>query len=270
MFLENIKTMDLDENYLREQLKGRMVGDPLWVLPEVSSTNEWLKDFVRRNSTPSGAMVVADYQTSGRGRMWRQWISPAGTGLLCSFYWIPRLSISQWAMYSLASALAVYDLLMTDVSKPEGRKNVRFRWPNDILVGRKKISGILGETATAQGIVIGIGLNVLQKKSQLPGIDTTSVYMWTRKKFSRSELLVKLVSHLETRLMQLDQGNFSVLIEELNSIGPKLDSAIQVKIGGNILSGTYQGLSSEGTLLLKTNDNLVHNIATADEVRILK
>ena len=262
--------MDFDENYLREQLKGWMIGDPLWVIPEVSSTNEWLKDFVRRNSTPSGAMVVADYQTSGRGRMWRQWVSPAGTGLLCSFYWIPRLSMSQWAMYSLASALAVYDLLMIDVLKSEGRKNIRFKWPNDILIGKKKISGILGETATVQGIVIGIGLNVLQQRSQLPNTDTTSVYLWTRNKVNRSELLVQLVSHLENRFVQLDQGNIGAVIDEISAIGPKSGSGIQVKIGSNILLGTYQGLSPQGTLLLKTEDGLVHDLATADEVRTLK
>jgi BirA family biotin operon repressor/biotin-[acetyl-CoA-carboxylase] ligase len=262
--------MDLNENYLREQLKGRMIGDPLWVLPEVPSTNEWMKDFVRRNSTPSGALVVADFQTNGRGRRWRQWVCPPGTGLLFSVYWIPRLSIDQWAIYSLASALAVHDLLTQDILISRRITSVRFKWPNDILIGRKKICGILGETATAQGIVVGIGLNVLQQRSQLPNTDATSIYLWSRQKVARSKLLIQLVSHLENRFMQLDQGKINVIIAALIASGPKLGSPVQVRLGDHVLSGSYQGLSSQGTLLVKTDDGSVHDLATADEVRFTK
>lgn len=255
--------MDLDETNLRNLLKSKAIGNNLWVFPEIASTNDWLKDFVLRNDTPSGALVIADFQSRGKGRMHRNWICPPGTGLLLSLYWIPRLSISQWPLYTMAAAMAVYDLL-SKVASDSG--DVRFKWPNDILVGDKKICGILAETATARGIVIGIGLNVLQDQSQLPDDQTTSVAVWTNRKPQRLQVLLQLLSQLEHRFLQVDQGQVVELLDEISQMGLKKGSKIRVQIGTHTLTGTYQGLSPSGTLKLQTQDGLVHELATVDKL----
>ena len=261
--------MDLEENRLRQQLEGRMIGDPVWILPEVSSTNNWLREFVSKNNTPGGAMVVTDYQTSGKGRMRREWSCPPKMGLLFSVFWIPRLSIEQWPLYSMAAALAVHDLLTGDISGSHKYGDILFKWPNDIFAGGKKICGILCETATAQGIVVGVGLNVLQEKSQLPDDNATSVFLWSGQQLDRSVLLTKLIPRLEHRFTQTDQGNGADVLDDISRIGLQKNTEIRIQIGDNFLLGTYQGLSPNGMLILQTTDGLVHNLATVDKLIII-
>ena len=258
--------MELNETDLRQRLEGRNIGNNLWVFPELSSTNDWLKDFVLRNDTPGGALVIAEYQTHGKGRMNREWICPPGLGLLFSVYWIPRLSISRWPAYTMAAAMAVNDLLSEEAADPS---DIHYRWPNDILIDGKKICGILAETATARGVVIGIGLNVLQDQSQLPGDSTISMAEWTKRTPDRIDVLLRLSSHLERRFQQLDRGNVAKLLEEIKGISPDSGSKIEVLIGSHILSGTYEGLSSSGSLQIKTADGLMHELATVDRLRYI-
>jgi BirA family biotin operon repressor/biotin-[acetyl-CoA-carboxylase] ligase len=258
--------MELNETDLKQQLNGRVIGNNLWVFPELSSTNDWLKDFVIRNDTPGGAMVIAEYQSHGKGRMNREWICPPGLGLLFSVYWIPRLSISNWPVYTMAAAMAVDDLLAAEIANPA---DIHYRWPNDILIDGKKICGILAETATARGVVIGIGLNVLQDQSQLPDNNTTSMAEWTNSTPDRIQVLLRLASHLERRFQQLDRGNVAKLLEEIGRISPEPGSRIEVQLGSNTLSGTYQGLSPSGALRIETADGLRHDLATVDRLRYM-
>lgn len=163
----------------------------------------------------------------------------------------------------MAAAMAVYDLLSKVTSDSD---SVRFKWPNDIMIGGKKICGILAETATARGIVVGIGLNVLQDQTQLPDDQTTSIAAWTNRKPVRQQLLLQLLSQLEHRFSQVDQGLVEELLVEISRIGMEKGTSIKVQIGNHTLTGTYQGLSPSGTLRLQTQDGLVHELATVDKM----
>ena len=256
--------MALNETELRQRLESQNIGNNLWVFPELLSTNDWLKEFVLRNDTPSGALVIAEYQIRGKGRMNREWICPPELGLLFSVYWIPRLSISQWPVYTMAAAMAINDLL---ANESVSSADIKYKWPNDILINGKKICGILAETATARGVVIGIGMNVLQDQSQLPDDNTTSMARWTNRKPDRVHVLLRLLSHLEQRFQELDRGDVADLLEEIKGISPDPGTNIEVQLGSHTLRGTYQGLSPSGALLIKTPDGLVHELATVDKLR---
>ncbi len=268
MYSVNTPTVDIEENILRRRLKGHLIGDPIWLLPEVASTNHWLKETVSGQDTPRGAVVVTDYQTHGRGRIDREWHCPPGMGLLLSLYWTSHLPMSQMPLYSLASALAVFDLLTTDIPGHEKSDRVRFKWPNDILIGGKKVCGILSETVSDTGLIIGIGLNVHHQPENLPVPNATSIAIWTGQEINRTDLLIVLINHLETRLTQVDNSGSTSIIGELTQIGPKIGCNITAVINGQILRGTYQGLSANGALRLQNREGVVHNLTTVDKLTI--
>ncbi len=264
----NTPTVDIEENTLRRRLKGHRIGDPIWLLPEVTSTNQWLKETVGSQDIPRGAVVVADHQTHGRGRIDREWHCPPGMGLLLSLYWTSHLPMSQMPLYSLASALAVFDLLTTNIPGHEKSDRVGFKWPNDILVNGKKICGILSETVSNTGLIIGIGLNIHQKLEHLPESEATSIAIWTGQEINRTDLLIALIDHLETRFTQVDNGDNTSTVNELTQIGPEIGCNIIAIINGQIVRGTYQGLSPNGALRLQNHDGVIHNLTTVDKLTI--
>src|SRR6266851_2526497 len=105
-----------------------------------------------------GLCIVAREQTAGRGRLQRQWVSPAGAGLYFSIVLRPRIDASLWSLIPLMAALAVHDALM-QACKVE----TDIKWPNDILFAEKKLCGILAETIDTDGgraAIVGIGINL--------------------------------------------------------------------------------------------------------------
>lgn len=127
----------------------------------VGSTNDRALAWARAGA-PHGAMVTADEQTAGRGRMGRRWVSPAGEGLYVSVVLRPAQGwSSRWGALGLAVGLGLREGLAGWV--PE----VQLKWPNDLLVGARKLGGVLCETrwqGPVPDVVIGFGINVLQRE----------------------------------------------------------------------------------------------------------
>lgn len=144
---------------------------PAWtvrLLASALSTNA-----VAAEHPVAGTLVVADHQTAGRGRLDRSWETPTGTALTFSAVVDPRLDDAAWPLLPLATALAVAD----GVRRATGLE-LGLKWPNDLLIGEKKVAGILLERVLAGGrplAVIGIGVNVGMGADQLPVPTATSL-----------------------------------------------------------------------------------------------
>src|SRR5688500_16563420 len=109
---------------------------------------------------PEGLCVVAAEQTSGRGRLGRQWLSPKGAGIYFSIVLRPTLPQSSWPLLTLMTAVAVHDALLESCGL-----QTDIKWPNDIVAGEKKLCGILAETVETAGgsaVVIGVGINLTE------------------------------------------------------------------------------------------------------------
>ena len=155
-------------------------------LGETSSTNTLLLERAANNA-PEGLVLVADSQTAGRGKPGRQWISPAGKNLLCSVLLRPPLSPAQAPMFTQIACRAVAQTL-----KSKYDIDAQLKRPNDVMFSGKKLCGILTEalsTATKlDAVVIGIGLNVNAKTSELPP-EGISMFEITGKNYSLDEVL---------------------------------------------------------------------------------
>ncbi len=135
------------------------LGSPLHRLPTTPSTNDEAKHGARAGA-PHGATWVAEEQTAGRGRQGRSWVSPRGENLLFSVLLRVDCVPSRLPLVAIVAGLAVRDA----AARAAPRADVRIKWPNDVLVGTKKVAGILVEAITVgrhiEAVVVGAGVNV--------------------------------------------------------------------------------------------------------------
>ncbi|HLE42598.1 MAG TPA: biotin--[acetyl-CoA-carboxylase] ligase [Methylomirabilota bacterium] len=142
---------------------GRLAG-PLLAFAAVDSTQTICRRLAAEGA-PEGTVVVADHQRAGRGQGDRRWIAPPGAGLLVSCLLRPPAPASRWPGLTLVAARAVAEAVAACT-----RVTPRVRWPNDVLVGERKLAGVLAEgvVGAAPFVVLGVGINVAQRADAWP------------------------------------------------------------------------------------------------------
>lgn len=184
------------------RLRGRL-GRDYRFLARYASTQRLLA------GAPEGALAVTDHQTAGRGRFGRTWLAPPGTSVLCSLVLLPGVESARLPELSVVAGRACAEAIR-EVTGLEPTVKL----PNDVLVGGRKVAGILAEASDGR-VVLGIGINVHQTRAQLPaGTDppTTALDLETGTSVDRRDLLVSLLERLEARYdawTALAQGNVS-------------------------------------------------------------
>ena len=175
---------------LEPLLRGRL-GRPYRYVERCRSTQRLLGD-----DAPEGALVVADEQTEGRGRLGRTWEAPAGTSLLLSLRLLPSVSSERLPELTVVAACAVADAV-ADVAGLQAD----VEHPNDVLVAGRKAAGVLAEAAGSR-VTVGIGVNVTQRDVDLPAETrrpATSLAIETGRQVPRAELLAAILDRLERR-----------------------------------------------------------------------
>ena len=147
-------------------------------------------------AAPEGAVAVADEQTEGRGRFGRHWEAPAASSVLCSVQLRPPVDASRFPQLTVVGAEACRDAIQAVVGLA-----TELKAPNDVLVGGRKIAGVLGEASDGR-VVLGIGINVNLSAEELPQdvrLPATSLLVETGREVDRRELLAALLEALEQR-----------------------------------------------------------------------
>ncbi|HSJ56877.1 MAG TPA: biotin--[acetyl-CoA-carboxylase] ligase, partial [Anaerolineae bacterium] len=201
---------DLTVGGIEAALTTAFVGRSLLYLPEVTSTN----DLARRlagDGAADGTVVIADYQTAGRGRLDRRWLAPPGSSLLFSLVLRPPLASHQAQWLTMACGLAVLDAVKATTGLELGLK-----WPNDVVAGGTKVAGILAELELQPGTpcrvdyaIVGIGINVNLAPGDLPAelpVPAASLSSLTGGNVSRLSLLVALLATIEERYLAVRAG----------------------------------------------------------------
>lgn len=239
---------------------------------EVGSTNDLAKELASRRA-PEGTVVVAEYQTAGRGRLDRRWIAPPKSALLCSILFRPELLPHQAHRLTMLCSMAAADAIqrVTELS-------VAIKWPNDLIVTRtskrcasqpwRKIAGILTETGMTGGdldyVVVGIGINVNVPSAILSklGPGATSIRAEIGRKVSRSRLLIALLEDVEHRYRKLQEGQNPR--DEWSARLATLGQCIEVSTEQRRLAGIAEAVDENGALLLRTPDGSLHRLLTGD------
>lgn len=207
---------------------------------------------------PTGALIVAESQTAGRGRLGRTWHAQPGHNLLFSVVLRPQITPDRYGLLTLAASVAVAEVLSSYASL----QPVAIKWPNDVLVDGRKCCGMLLETAraTPPAVILGIGLNVNQTDfpSELQ-TRATSLRLTTGEIIPRAPLLADLLLALETWLAHTESPDGQRLIlqtYERHLAGRGTSVTFRLTDSATPLQGTLAGIAQDGALLLQDGPNL--------------
>jgi BirA family biotin operon repressor/biotin-[acetyl-CoA-carboxylase] ligase len=167
-------------------LRGRF-GRPYTFVDRCVSTQRLL------DGAPEGAVAVTDEQTKGRGRLGRSWHAPAGTSLLFSIVLEPPVRAERLPELSLVAGAAVAEAIETETGLA-----TKVKHPNDVLVGGRKVAGILAEAADGR-VVLGVGVNLTQTEDQLPDAASATSLTLEGAALDRDALLLTVLERLEAR-----------------------------------------------------------------------
>ncbi len=232
----------------------------------ITSTNSHLMDRAR-DDVSSGTVCLAEYQTAGRGRRGREWVSPFGSNIYLSILWRFHQGPAVLSGLSLVAGVAAIRALQSlDI------KGLGLKWPNDIYWQGKKLGGILVEVAgEANGpcsVVLGIGVNISLSEKEAQNI----IQAWTDLQFilngtapPRNRLAAALLNELLPVLAGYENHGLQHYLEEWRSYDCMLDRPVTLHLGQNSIEGIVHGINADGMLLLKRKDGRIQ-VFTSGEV----
>ncbi|MGV3488110.1 MAG: biotin--[acetyl-CoA-carboxylase] ligase [Tuberibacillus sp.] len=247
-------------------LETRSFGRHIVYEESIASTQK-VAHHLAEDGAKEGTLVVADEQTSGRGRLGRQWFSPKGTGVWMSLILRPQLPLNRIPQLTLATAVAV----VKGIKKITGVE-CQIKWPNDVYYQGKKLVGILTELQAeedhAKAVIIGIGMNVNLAAEDIP-YDikdiATSLQIITGTHCNRAHLIQAILTELEGLYDIYISEGFSVIKILWESYAMHLGRTIMARtVNGEMIKGVAKGINEDGVLLLEDEGGNVHYIYSAD------
>lgn len=246
-------------------LDTHLIGKHIVYREEVTSTQDVAEELAKRGAE-DGTVVISEGQTKGRGRVGRNWVSPAGEGVYLSIILRPNLRPAQVLQIPLITAVAVSKAI-----KRVTPLQPRVKWPNDITLGGKKVGGILTETSSeidrVNYIILGIGINVNTQRSLLPesirGI-ATSLAEECGGHISRVRFLQCLLAEFETLYNEFLVSGFDTIREKWKTLDNTIGSRVKVSAGAEEIEGEALDIDREGFLLVRTKDGDVKRIISGD------
>ena len=245
--------------------KTRVIGRAIQVFEQTTSTNDVLEKFAR-DGVKEGVVVFAESQTKGRGRLGRKWISPERKGLWFSILLRPDLRPQETTQLTVASAIALRRAVKTVTGLA-----AEIKWPNDLLIGGKKIVGILTEMSAevdrVRHIILGIGVDVNQDVAEFP-VElrkiATSLKIETGAEISRAELAVEIMRELDADYARICGGKFSAVADEWEAACATIGRNVSVQTGVQKIRGRAEALDDDGALLVRTEHGHLERIIGGD------
>ena len=255
----------LNREELESSISTEWAAKNLLVFDEIDSTNNVIKKAAEEGA-PHGTLAVADYQSGGKGRRGRSWVSPHGVGIWMSILLRPEnLPPSHASMLTLVCALAVAGGIREVTGLGAGIK-----WPNDIVVNGKKVCGILTEMSSEMEsihyVVPGIGINCNTKEfpEELKGT-ATSLLLETGAPVKRSRLVGAVMKALEGYYAAfMETGDMSALLETYNSMLVNRQKEVRVLEPGKEYTALALGIDASGALLVRKEDGQTEAIISGE------
>jgi len=236
------------------------------------STNSYLLERAQHNAV-AGLVCLAEYQSAGKGRRGRQWVSPFGHNIYLSILWRYQGGPGALTGLSLAVGVAVVRAL-----RALGIQDVALKWPNDILWQQRKLAGILievsGDSSGPCHAVIGLGLNLYLPPQQAATIEQSwvdlqqilaaSAPVGTQIKLERNHLVALLLNQLLPVIAGFETQGISDYLDEWRSYDGMQGKAVTLYIGQQAFHGTVQGIDNQGLLLLEDSDGQIKTLASGE------
>jgi BirA family biotin operon repressor/biotin-[acetyl-CoA-carboxylase] ligase len=259
---------------VQHDLTTQFVARDIHHFETINSTNRAALALAEKGAA-EGTTVIAEEQTAGRGRLSRVWFSPPRVNLYASVILRPPVPLAQAPQITLVGAVAAVKAI---ASVYDGPKNAApwIKWPNDILLGDRKISGALVETSSEgemlRHVVLGIGINVNLLEKDIPAElaeIATSLAIVCGHSFSRVDLARRLFGEIEACYLRFRQEGFSRLSAEYALASKLWGRSVRVTLPEGSVEGTAEGLEPDGALRLRGSAGETRRIVAGD-VQLLR
>ncbi|HZL13556.1 MAG TPA: biotin--[acetyl-CoA-carboxylase] ligase [Verrucomicrobiae bacterium] len=245
--------------------KIKIIGRDIRVFEQTTSTNDVMEKLAR-DGVREGVVVFAESQTRGRGRLGRKWISPARKGLWFSILLRPDLRPQETTQLTIASAVALRRAIFLETNlQPQ------IKWPNDILIGGKKVAGILTESSAepdrVKHVILGIGLDVNLDANEFPAElkkIATSLKIESGKIISRADLAATILRELNKDYARICTGKFEAVADEWEECCVTIGKNVTAQIGDRKIRGHAEALDDDGALLVRTEHGRLERITGGD------
>jgi len=259
----------LDCEMIEKGLRTRRLGKKVHYLPQVDSTNLYALR-IAEEGAPEGEIVIADSQSRGKGRLGKGWVSPSHFNIYLSVLLRPKLPPLHAPQITLMAAVALAETVQCFIPLP-----TEIKWPNDILVGGKKLAGILTESSCDPGkilfVILGIGVNLNFPKELMPEAireSATSIMALTGKPVNRSEFTLRLIQNLERCYGELEEGGFSFLAERWAGFFRLKGKRVRVQMLEQAILGKAMGIDIDGALILEDERGFVKRIVAGEVIPV--
>jgi len=241
----------LSKEVIAGGLSTAIVGKKLFLFESIDSTNSCARA-LGDAGTPEGAVVVAEHQTSGRGRLGRAWVAEPGTSLLFSVLLRPPITVETAGLLTLYASAAIARAIERSIGL-----NVQCKWPNDLLLQGKKFCGILIENSFQQSgltyTVIGAGINVNQPELPPEIADrATSLSREAGRALDRDKILQAVLSELDIMYQAVRRSEFDTAVSEWTQRCSMFGKTITVQEHDSTVSGVASRLHQDGGLVITT------------------
>lgn len=232
------------------------IGSEIIFLRNISSTNTFAAELVRKGNVSEGTIVCTDYQSAGRGQPGNRWHSAKGKNLLFTVILFPRIEAGEQFLLSMAVSEGICSFLKKYIPAPQ------IKWPNDIYSGNRKIAGILIENSiqgnTIEHSVVGIGLNINQIRFPKTIPNPVSMSLITGEKYDTGKCLREIALNLDEKYRMLQAGDKKRIYEEYISLLYRYGEWHYYRDNTGIFRGIIVSVKTSGLLEIKKEDGLFY------------
>ena len=259
------KSLDMmyNEETISQAINTKWAGKTVHFAKEIDSTNAWIKSLAKEGAE-HGTLAVAEYQSAGRGRFERRWEAPEGSSIMMTLLLRPTFAPQYASMLTLVMGLAVAqaaEKLGFDVS---------IKWPNDIVISKKKICGILTEMGTnglqINYVLIGVGINVNLKEFPEEMQDkATSLLLEGGHEYDRNQVIALVMKYFEINYEKFVQTcDLSLMIDDYNMMLANKCQPVRILDKLDPYEGVALGIDREGELLVRVADGRIRKVCSGE------
>ncbi len=261
--------LPLNLTLVAQQLKTQIIGSKIHYYPEIDSTNTRAAQLAE-DGAPEGTLIITDYQTAGRGRENRKWVSPSNQNLLFSFVLRPPDSLQGVSQITTLAAVALCESIRNETGIP-----TVIKWPNDIRVGKKKLCGILTESKTLKNkvnyVIVGIGINVNTPSEDFPielKDQATSLFIETHKIVSCENLFLTALHSMDKWYLETIKNGIDRVVTQWKELSDMPGKLVRIHNRSQSFEGYILNLDTDGGLLIRKKNGMTEKILSG-EIEIL-
>jgi BirA family biotin operon repressor/biotin-[acetyl-CoA-carboxylase] ligase len=249
---------------IKAGVKGS-IGRKIFFYETIDSTNTIAAELAEKGEA-EGAVIIADCQKKGRGRLGRHWVSPPGVNIYMSILLRPDIELKDATLLTIMAAIGCTVALrrVTGI-------DITIKWPNDLIVSDKKVGGILTEMRIVhrkiEYAITGIGINVNMDSDALPDVIkevATSVKMEAGTLYSRTEIITEILNEISHWYKILKEERRQELLSQWEQLTSTLGREVKVNLGKETLTGLAESIDGEGMLILRLPSGTLRVIRDGD------